>query len=150
MGDIHQPLHSVALYNRTFPSGDRGGNSLHVKLVNGTSQNLHAFWDAGGFGLQNDTWFISRPMDLQNMTALKSVTAEMIKTYENEIEELGKELDPSVWAYESFRIAQNTTYPPMFTSNEITPEYQKLTTEASRKRVALAGFRLANLVISIY
>jgi hypothetical protein len=26
VGDIHQPLHSVALYNLTYPKGDIGGN----------------------------------------------------------------------------------------------------------------------------
>jgi hypothetical protein len=37
VGDIHQPLHSVSLYNQTFPSGDRGGNSLKIVLLNGTT-----------------------------------------------------------------------------------------------------------------
>lgn len=71
VGDIHQPLHSVSLYNTTYPSGDRGGNSLKIVLLNGTTQNLHAFWDAGAFKVQNDSWFVTRPMGLQNMTALK-------------------------------------------------------------------------------
>lgn len=31
-GDVHQPLHSVALFNRTFPYGDMGGNKLTVYL----------------------------------------------------------------------------------------------------------------------
>jgi tRNA G37 N-methylase Trm5 len=26
VGDMHQPLHSVALYNETYPKGDIGGN----------------------------------------------------------------------------------------------------------------------------
>ena len=26
VGDIHQPLHSVALFNETYPNGDIGGN----------------------------------------------------------------------------------------------------------------------------
>ena len=38
----------------------------------------------------------------------------------------------------------------MFDSNQITADYQKLTYETCRKRVALAGYRLANLVIDIY
>ena len=38
----------------------------------------------------------------------------------------------------------------MLTSNEITREYEKNTIEICRKRVALAGFRIANLAISIY
>lgn len=150
VGDIHQPLHSVALYNSTFPSGDRGGNSLHVTLQNGTTQNLHAFWDAGGFGIQNDTWFMTRPLNLLNLTALKSVANDMIKQYGPLVEGLAQNLDPAVWAQESFRIAQNTTYPAMFTSNIITSQYQKLTEDTCRKRVTLAGYRMANLVISIY
>ena len=27
-GDIHQPLHTTALFSKQFPDGDRGGNSL--------------------------------------------------------------------------------------------------------------------------
>jgi len=71
VGDIHQPLHSVSLFNSTFPSGDRGGNSLKITLLNTTVQNLHSFWDAGAFRIQNDSWFIVRPMNLQNTTVLK-------------------------------------------------------------------------------
>ncbi len=71
VGDIHQPLHSVSLFNATYPSGDRGGNSLKITLLNGTSQNLHSFWDSGAFRIQNDSWFIIRPMSLANQTALK-------------------------------------------------------------------------------
>ena len=68
VGDIHQPLHSVALYNRTYPKGDAGGNLLKLTLLNGTSSNFHSFWDAGAFRLQNDSYNFVRPMNLQNMT----------------------------------------------------------------------------------
>lgn len=37
VGDIHQPLHSVSLFNHTFPNGDRGGNLLKLKILNGTT-----------------------------------------------------------------------------------------------------------------
>ena len=33
VGDIHQPLHCVSLFNATFTSGDRGGNSIHLAEV---------------------------------------------------------------------------------------------------------------------
>lgn len=71
VGDIHQPLHSVSMYNETFPNGDRGGNSLKIQLMNGTLRDLHSFWDAGAFRIQNDSWYIVRPMNLQNTTSLK-------------------------------------------------------------------------------
>jgi hypothetical protein len=49
---------------------------------------LHSYWDAGGFLIQNDSWFIVRPMDLQNTTALKNVANDYIKTYGKEVEKL--------------------------------------------------------------
>ena len=43
VGDLHQPLHSTALFSeRGFPTGDRGGNS--IKLT--TWGNMHSFWDS--------------------------------------------------------------------------------------------------------
>lgn len=78
IGDIHQPLHSVALFNETYPSGDRGGNSLKIKLLDNTDQNLHSFWDSGAFRIQNDSWFLVRPLDLKNTTALKDVALSYI------------------------------------------------------------------------
>lgn len=68
VGDIHQPLHSVALFNHTFPKGDAGGNLLKIKTLNGTVQNFHAFWDSGAFRVQNDSYNFVRPMNLQNST----------------------------------------------------------------------------------
>jgi hypothetical protein len=42
VGDIHQPLHSSALYStRQFPEGDRGGNAIRTEQIG----NLHALWD---------------------------------------------------------------------------------------------------------
>ena len=67
---MHQPLHSSSLYNQTFKSGDRGGNSLNMILQNNTKQNLHAFWDAGANLVQNGTWFMVRPLNYQNLSAL--------------------------------------------------------------------------------
>ena len=75
VGDIHQPLHSVALFNRTFPKGDQGGNYLKIQMLNGTFVNFHAFWDSGAFLLQNDTYQFVRPLNLQNMTEIKRMAA---------------------------------------------------------------------------
>ncbi len=43
VGDLHQPLHSTALFSeRGFPTGDRGGNSIKLTRWD----NLHSFWDS--------------------------------------------------------------------------------------------------------
>lgn len=47
-------------------------------------------------------------------------------------------------------IAQNTTYPFMMKGNRATEEYTNLVYETSRKRITLAGYRLANFAMSIF
>lgn len=98
VGDIHQPLHSVALYNHTYPKGDAGGNLLKLVLLNKTIANFHSFWDAGAFRVQNDSYSFVRPMNLQNATEMKKVASEMIGKYGKEVEDLAKNIDPSEWA----------------------------------------------------
>jgi hypothetical protein len=40
VGDLHQPLHTVARFSSALPGGDRGGNQVRVP-----GGNLHGFWD---------------------------------------------------------------------------------------------------------
>lgn len=69
VGDIHQPLHAVALYNKTYPKGDAGGNFIKVTLLNGTTgYNLHKFWDSGALRVQNDSYEFPRPLSLSQTT----------------------------------------------------------------------------------
>ena len=50
VGDMHQPLHNVALFSKPyFPNGDRGGNDISV-LEGDQTKNLHWWWD----GLPNE------------------------------------------------------------------------------------------------
>lgn len=127
VGDIHQPLHSVALFNNTYPAGDLGGNAHKVILTNGSISNFHSYWDAGAYLLQNDTWFIVRPMNMQNLTALKNVADDMINRYGPEIKGLADNIDPVAWAQESLKIAQNTTYPFIANTNKLDTAYTQLT-----------------------
>jgi hypothetical protein len=52
-GDLHQPLHTVALFSKAyFPTGDRGGNSIDVTWGDET-RNLHAVWDGLPTGMDD-------------------------------------------------------------------------------------------------
>jgi len=44
-GDIHQPLHTVAVVNSTYPKGDEGGNRELIPDIGGVI-NLHYVWDS--------------------------------------------------------------------------------------------------------
>lgn len=45
IGDIHQPLHSSALFSDEFPKGDMGGNKFMIDYPAKKYANLHAYWD---------------------------------------------------------------------------------------------------------
>ena len=45
LGDVHQPLHTVARVNSHYPEGDHGGNGVKLPELNGTD-NLHSVWDS--------------------------------------------------------------------------------------------------------
>ncbi|HTE16838.1 MAG TPA: S1/P1 nuclease, partial [Armatimonadota bacterium] len=46
IGDVHQPLHTVALFAPRFPQGDRGGNEFFIRTEEGArTLGLHALWD---------------------------------------------------------------------------------------------------------
>jgi hypothetical protein len=89
-------------------------------------------------------------MNLQNLTALKDVANSLIKQYGKDVEVLGQIIDPLVWAQESFLVAQNTTYPFILNTNKLNEAYNVLTYETSKKRITLAGYRLANYIMDIY
>ena len=57
VGDSHQPLHSVNMFNSKHKTGDLGGNLVHIITTNSTNStniNLHAYLDSMG-GLQSFT-----------------------------------------------------------------------------------------------
>lgn len=54
VGDLHQPMHTTALFTtERFSEGDRGGNETEIT----PGSNLHSFWDSrlGGNGLLPST-----------------------------------------------------------------------------------------------
>ena len=67
-------------------------------LENNTKTNLHSFWDAGGNRIQNSSWFLVRPLNSQNLTALNDKAKQYMFDCGNEVEELAKIIDPAVWA----------------------------------------------------
>ena len=137
-GDIHQPLHDVARFSRALPGGDRGGNEVHLPNPRGQnerSDNLHAYWD-NLLGNDEDPQTIERLAgELMNEHPQANFADDLKKTNIRE------------WAEESVRISLETVYhdlDPEITNFDAVPmEYDSAAQQAARKRIALAGYRLA-------
>lgn len=131
VGDVHQPLHCTSRFTSGQPHGDAGGN--FVKL-SGQPPKLHSFWD-GQLGTS------SAPAVA--VTAGQGLPAAPVGA--------ANDLDVGHWITESFDAAKTVAYkqPPIgIGAGPFTPttSYRNAARTLSRKRVALAGARLANIL----
>lgn len=98
IGDLHQPLHSTAMFSAAlFPEGDKGGNSVPTQQ----GFNLHALWDE----------FLG---DWTTFAAARQRAAELMadKRCANVGEAAAQQLDESIWLTESRNLAQSAVYTP--------------------------------------
>lgn len=134
VGDVHQPLHATARFTQTNPHGDDGGNLVFVRDF-GNRKRLHSFWD-GLLGTSRDPAFA---IGVAQALPVPSAGAS-------------SNLDASAWIDESFEAAKASVYrPPIGLGNgtfTITNSYRNSARALARRRVALAGARLANILNS--
>ena len=83
VGDVHQPLHSVNMFNSAHKTGDLGGNLVHIittPSTNSTNLNLHAYMDSMA-GLQSFTERMSRPFTQDQTNQVTAMAAQFAKEY---------------------------------------------------------------------
>jgi hypothetical protein len=146
VGDAHQPLHCVSRYDAADPGGDRGGNNVKISgnaqppvcddpryCPFGPPNELHAFLDdiEGSGYATAPAWAAAKKL----AKAPKPPAAV---------------LDVGVWTAEGLDLAQTSIYvtpigvgPGPFTVNTA---YQRDVSDLGKRRIALAGARLATLL----
>ena len=156
IGDLHQPLHAVALVDdKLFPNGDhgdQGGNLLAIRAdTNSKPQRLHAYWD-GILGF--DSRFGTVCDDAELLSRDHTLAADKLP-------ELTTHKHPHDWASESFAAAKTHAYldgklPLVLYSDVDSKQVSDDKVSAvstvdgahsrtlARRRVVLAGNRLAN------
>jgi S1/P1 Nuclease len=142
VGDIHQPLHSTAVFStKLFPTGDRGGNSVKTMQAG----NLHSLWDQ--FPGQSDGFRESRNQALGEMAKPELATIGV---------QASTNLDEKAWLDESHVLAKSHVYTDdvlsalrrmeaagdMVDLIELNPGYLKSGGQVAERRVVEAGYRL--------
>lgn len=142
VGDIHQPLHSTALFStKLFPAGDRGGNSVKTQQAG----NLHALWDQ--FPGQSDSFGDTRNEAIRNL-AQAEVAASGVAAVLT--------LDEKAWLEESHCLAKSQVYAAEVMAAlrrmeaagaavepiALSEDYLKASGRIAAQRVVEAGFRL--------
>jgi hypothetical protein len=152
VGDIHQPLHTAQLFTVDYPTGDRGGNQICVRVRQARRpMDLHRFWDG----------VITSSGDL---TRLRNAATEMRNRpgfARSQLTELGS-TKADTWAEESYDIATKVAYQngrltasprggnkncTMVAAAPVLPVgYVVSARRIADRRIMLAGYRLANLL----
>ncbi len=147
-GDIHQPLHDSARVTELDPKGDQGGNRfmLSPKDAKGEDRvSLHWYWDS--IVGRN----IPRINDACDSDYLPAIAQQMMKKYpfakmRNRLK-IGKFDD---WQQEGFQIASTKLYPASLKFGEMPSEsYKKQAFEIAQEQIALAGYRLGEMLNQI-
>jgi hypothetical protein len=145
VGDMHQPLHCVARETSALPGGDRGGNDFRIQPPLGLEpqpRNLHFLWDmgAGAFGS------VQRPLTEDGRSQIKALADQAERLYPpvGRSREIAK-LDPDDWAREGLELAKTRVY-NIVEGGVPGDAYLQSCRTLSMQRVALAGYRLAELL----
>src|SRR6185437_14079131 len=150
IGDVHQPLHAVQLVTGEYPNGDRGGGDFCVRVAQDRAPlSLHRFWD----GLITSS---------NNTRTLRNITIELQSRFTRSgLSELSVTA-PEAWAKESFEIAtkiayqngslrgtpkgQRTDCREVTNAAVLSVGYAATARKIADRRMALAGYRLANFL----
>lgn len=149
VGDMHQPLHTVALFTpERFPEGDRGGNSIRLS----NSSNLHARWDS----------LIGSSTSVNNIAqrAFEVTHADWFPEFEASVP---RSFLPAMWASDGRELAREEVYTPgvlaivhLAEDDEDLPlidlgeAYLTNAGDVARRQIAKAGLRLAAVLNELF
>lgn len=138
-GDIHQPLHNVALFSAAwFPKGDRGGNSVEVEREP-ENTNLHAVWDG--------------QMRSDKIPVMSTDTRDLLANDKADVDQI------AAWARHGHNLARKYVYKRevrrQILAQEPSDEYPLISVSAdyiaaanslAGQQVIIAGHRIAALI----
>lgn len=145
VGDLHQPLHSVALVNSTYPHGDHGGNDFLVRKITQSSQvKLHSFWDDILGTSQTVPAALALATQLMQQMPLNS--SMVTGNYHDWINDSGRIALENVY---QFRPPGGALHPIGDHGSVLPGGYENQAKLIAAKQVVLGGYRLASTLAQL-
>lgn len=145
VGDIHQPLHCATRYTATQPQGDRGGNGFKIKgawMGHEKVDNLHLYWDSA-LGLFAR---VERPLNPAGRRYIHYLADWIIAAHPRSRLPQLQQKDPRQWTEEGHQLALEYAYDGLQEGWKPSRPYLSQGRWIVRQRLALAGYRLADLL----
>lgn len=133
IGDIHQPLHTISRIDSTCKN-DEGGNDFCIRYgKNGTcTKNLHSLWDSAVGFIKPHANIEATALDLEQLYPKSEFVKELDDT------------NPMDWAKANLADADFIYSLPE--GQKPPPAYYQEGQLIAKKQLALAGYRLANVL----
>jgi hypothetical protein len=147
IGDLHQPLHTTArVLGGDNDKGDQGGNLFSLRPKGSKEKlNLHSFWDEILEQTSPNT------ADLCEGDYLGPIGDSIIKEFPYAAVKSRLADDKyDVWEKESVDIATTQVYKDVKRYENPSDKYKKKALGIARERLALAGYRLADLFNEVF
>ncbi len=138
-GDMHQPLHNVALFSSTyFPEGDRGGNLIGIRRWWRVT-NLHATWD----GLFNRVENLVPDGVTSDFLARDVAELESIRAWSKTHRDMADEFVYTADVRRKLLAQRHGRNNPVIT---LSRKYMTTASELGESQVIIAGYRIAALI----
>lgn len=149
VGDIHQPLHACALVNKNFPTGDMGGNLFFIKVDNPQIKNLHSIWDSVLGRVKEG---LDLPLNEDDEQLVDKYADDLMNEFPKK--EMDSELDDDFyfhdWIKESWKLCRDFVYKDIKVNDKLSEEYIEEAYKIAKHRMALAGYRISNMLYESY
>lgn len=145
VADIHQPLHCVQLYSHQFPKGDLAGHRFSISGM--PYRNLHLLWDSA-FGLGSEK--MPRPLSNADVSRIECLARSITKKWPLAKLPENQNMNILDWSNESYKLAVEVAYAGIQLNDVPSEQYLDTGKEVAIRQLALAGYRLANLLEEIF
>ncbi len=144
-GDVHQPLHSSALFTTQFPNGDRGGTLFFIKVRPGSPTiHLHRLWDGLVQGSERFDSVQNRARNFRGRPELSRVSLpELSETRFERWARSESFEDAKIHGYRNGSLSGSTNS----NNGAVLPDgYASNAHRVAVRRAMLAGYRLSDLL----
>ncbi len=147
-GDIHNPVHNASRITEIEPKGDQGGNLFLLSPPDAKENrvNLHSYWDSI-LGRN-----IPRENDACDSDYIASIANKITKRHSfSQMKNRLKLGDYKEWNNEGFKLLNQTVYLDELKRGELpSTKYQNRAFASGQEQIALAGYRLGELLNRIF
>jgi len=145
VGDVHQPLHTSALFTTQFPGGDQGGNLIFIRTrANAKTTRLHSFWD--GLVISSESFPQVRDKAVELRSRVSHRRAALREISERDFHDWSKEESFAAAKIHAYRMGAILGGADEDNGEVLPANYEVIVKPLAERRMVLAGYRLADIL----